>query len=85
MLLLNSIIQLVHSLAVVQVAAALIQTICVLRELGVARLLHLPEEVKSTSCDGASFSQALSRIIQLLATQHVFLEKLFVLIDDDVT
>lgn len=73
-----------YSLSVVQVAAALIQTSCVLSELSVASLLHLAEELKSTGCDGFALGYALSGIVQLLATQHVFLGKM-ICFDDDVT
>lgn len=63
-----------HSLSIAQITAALIQTVCILRKLFIAALLHLSEKVECTTRDSFSLSQALSRIVQLLCTQHIFLK-----------
>lgn len=66
-----------HSLLVVQITAALVQAVGVLSELVVARLFNLAEEFQGASGHGASFGQALSRILQLGFAQHVLLKRNF--------
>lgn len=66
-----------NSLLVVQITAALVQAVGVLSELIVARLLDHAEEVQGASRHGATFGNALPRILQLGFAQHVFLQRKF--------
>lgn len=64
----------IHSLLIMQISAALVQAVCILGKFFVACFLNFTEEFKSAGSDGATFSQALSWIVQLLATQHKLLK-----------
>jgi len=55
------------------IPASVVNALKVLGELAVAALLHLAEELESTSSDLFTLGQALARVWLFLAAQHIFL------------